>query len=494
MKRYKGLDKSEMKTTMRIKQEEWTIPQFIYLILLGSLLLDYMVIQAFDRELYSFPAVIALARIAVSVMGICLGRLWRDKGFWLLSALMVIQIVRVAFINGQLFFYDSVNDSIINGIWAISGCYALGKVLSAKKVKAFLRILLVAWAIGMLIHCTIALYAAWNDLRIQNLSGGSIWGIPLSNWGSEWPDRLSVGYVYSTIAGSTLSLSGVLALIGLLAEPKKWIKAIYGLALLIIVIALSLTDSRTSIISLAAGMGVITCSSVLWLIWKKRKTNDQENRGEHGRPWIAWVTAIACMILVFVVSTLAIMKIVPIFNTMKVRGQLIVASAQAEETEPIKQQVVSRGLSGIDVLSGRGEIWEKVLKFITGSRKRLLFGESIYNPMETLNQETGSTMGHCHNMLLQILLESGIVGLLPVLLFGIYSAKNAFRIINSKISPLWLRIIPAIPASVLVGDLAECFGWFRQWKVPALAFMFIAFGIINAHDDRKINHQEEYLA
>ena len=100
-------------------------------------------------------------------------------------------------------------------------------------------------------------------------------------------------------------------------------------------------------------------------------------------------------------------------------------------------------------------------------------------------------MGHTHNMILQILLESGLVGLLLVFIFALYTAKNVLRIISSKTLPLWIKLIPAIPVSVLVGDLAECFGWFAEWKGPALPFLFVACGIINVIGNKQNDNPED---
>lgn len=464
---------------MRIKQEEWTVPQFVYALLMGGLLLDYLVIQAFDQEPFPYPAIIAFSRIVVSLMGIYLGKLWKDKQFLLLLALLLIQIFRVAYNDTRLIFSDVVSSSILNGLWAISGCYAVGRVLSLKKIKGFLRVLLAAWTFGIIIHCSIALYAAWKDLRIPNLSGGSIWGIPMSNWGSKWPERLSIGYVYPTVAGSTLSLSGVLALIALIIESKKGIKALYGLAFVMIIITLSLTDARTSIISFSAGAGMITCSGVLWLWWKRKSINSKSVMDNRKHSMIVWLISIVCMLGVFALSMITIPKIVPVFNAIKIKGGIVIPYAYAEETDLIKQQIISRGFTGADAFSGRIDVWKNAIKYIIERPNVLIFGESIHNPMAGINSQMGTQMAHCHNMFLQLLIENGIIGLLPITVFFIVMITRLLRSLNNKTTPLWLRMIPAIVVSIMVGDLAECFAWFRPWKCPALPFLFVAMGIIN---------------
>ncbi len=486
-----GGDVEQMETVR--DQERWSLPKLIYAILMGIILISYLVIQAFDHDPFALPTILVLPMMAAAVFGIWLGRLWKDKGFLLIVALLVLQIIRVAIKGGHLLFSDTVSESLFNGLWAIAGCYALGRILSVKQIKDFLRIFVAIWTIGMVIQCLIALYAAWTDHEILNLSGGSVWGIPYSIWEEYIAERLLVGYVHPTVAGSTLSISGVLAFNALLAVPRKRERVLYGLAYLVIIITLGLTDARTSFLSLSAGIGVSVFSAVLWLIrryWKATEQGEKSGRKET----LAWLTAAACMIAVFTVSVIAVMKVAPVFNDVKTKGGGVITSARAEEEGEWKRKVQSRGFEGSDPLNGRVNIWKEVIRHCTKNPKRLLFGESIAEPMAGPNIRLESTVAHCHNMFIQILLESGLSGLLLVISFGISMAVKGFRIINSRKTTLWIRLLPALVVSVLVGDLAECFGWFRQWKIPALAFMFVAFGIINAYGDRKVNHQEGYLA
>lgn len=475
-------------------QERWPLPKLIYAILMGILFISYLVVQAFDHDPFVLPTILVLPMTVAAVLGIWLGRLWRDKGFLLMVVLLALQTIRVAAKGGYLLFSEAVSESLFNGLWAVAGCYALGRILSAKQLKSFLWIIVTIWIIGTVIQCLIALYAAWTDHEILNLSGGSVWGmLPHSVWEEYVVERLLVGYVHPTVTGSTLSISGVLTFGALLTAPRKRDKILLGLAYLVIIVTLGLTDARTSFLSLSAGIGVTVFSAVLWLIrsCRKRKIWGGESKGKEV---INWLIASACMIVAFTVSVIAIMKVAPVFNDVKTSGGVVITSASAEEEGEWRHKVRSRGFEKSDVLSGRDVIWNGVIRYCAEDPKRLLFGESIVDPMFGPNTRFESDMAHSHNMFIQVLLESGLSGLILVISFVISMALKGFRIISSKSAALWIRLVPALPVSVLVGDLAECFGWFRQWKIPALAFMFVAFGIINAYGDRKINHQEEYLA
>ena len=473
-----------------IKRNEWSVAQIIYAVLMGGLLCSYLLILAFDHYTFPLPAWLALIRLTVAVFGFCLGKLWKEKGFLIIASLLVIQILRVVFQNTQLMFTDSVSTCFFNGLWAVAGCYSLGRILSVNQLKRFLKIVAAVWTIGIVIHCSIALYATWTDQEIINLygktivEGGAIWGL-------FWL-RLSIGYLYPTVSGSALSVSGIIALLVIFAAKKMGTRILYGIALLIIVVALSLTDARTSYISFSAGNGVSVGVCVLWCI-KKRK-NEMAANHVFKKSHYAWLFAAVSAAAICCFSLILISRITPLFNFIKTKGDLLISTARAEEPALQKLQVMSRGLSGSNVLSGRLDVWKSVARYVLTDPIRILWGSSVFNPMTGPNQLSGEPMAHCHNMFIQVFLESGILGLIPVFSFGVYTVANAIKIINKKDFPLWINLLTAIPVSVLVGDLAECFGCFAEWKGPALPFLFVSVGIINSLGNRKFIETEESLA
>lgn len=478
---------------MIIKQKKWTVLQFIYAILLGGLLLGYLLIQAFDHEPFSYPVWLAFLRVLVAVLGIWLGKLWKDKGFQIIILLYLLQIVRIAFKDSWLFFTDSVSDNFINGIWAIAGCYSLGRVLSLHQLKTFLHIVFTSWIIGIVIQCLISLYGAFTDQGFTNLYGVSIWEGG-SIWGIIWEERLTVGFLYPTVTGSYLGFSAMAAAYSTITEKKKALKIVNGFAFAIIIFALGLTDSRASYVSAAAGFGIIAFLLVLKAIKdKERNKKEKEIRIAKDKKKV-WCIAAICMAFVFIFSLLAIFSVAPVFNRMKAKGASVISVAKADEAIKKTQQVISRGVSGQDVLSGRFTVWKGTVSYIFEKPLRLLFGVSVYNPMAGPNQKMGTQMAHCHNIVIQILLESGITGVILALSFVLYTLKNFFQIIQKEGTPIWILILPALFISILVGDMAECFTWFRSWNSVALAFLFVTAGIINTSRDQRVINVEESLA
>lgn len=479
---FSGNQGEEMeKTRENLIGTGWNCSQLVYAVFIGLLLLGYQAIQIFDHEAVSFPAVLAAFRIGAAIVGIILGKLWKDKGFLIIFILLFYQTIQIALKQSGLFFSDSVSTELLNGLWAIGGCYAIGRILSRERIREFLHVFVIAWLALMAVQCLVALYAAWTDQPISNLSGGSIWGIPHSKNGAGYPERLRIGYESPTLSGSALSVSAIMALCALLSEKRKEIRILHCIAFIIVFVALGLTNARTSILSLSVGAALITFLSILEM--RNKKGKESAEAIEKKKTIWTWAAAVVCMVAVLALSVFISLKIPVLFGEAKMKGNLVVTSAKAEETtseEPWNQTIQSRDFTGSRILTGRDEVWQKVIQYLMEKPQRFIFGESIYNPMTGPNMQFRKPMGHCHNMVLQILLENGLVGLLIVLVFTSYTTRNAFRIVTSKTSSLWLKLIPVIPVSILVGDLAECFGWFHEWKGPALPFLFVACGIINA--------------
>lgn len=446
----------------------WQPATLIYAVLTGGFIFSYLVMQAFEKPNYEYPVFIALLRLVAAAMGIYLGKLWKDKGFWLMIAYLAYKSVRIAVKDPNLFFTSQVSDNLLNGLWVVSGCYALGRVLNVSQLKRFLRVLVALWTAGTLIHCGLALYAAWTGQNIENLSSGAIWGI-------EWYGRVLVSFPYPTTSGSALSISIMLTVCALLVIPGKPEKGYYLFSALVMVVTLSLTDARTSFVSMAAGIGVAVGCTVLHLLYRNQQKKNKDNTNKKRAAFC--MISVVCMAVVSIGLLLFLNVITPAFIRLRDRGSVFVTVAKAEEVMH-KREVFNRGFTGRESLTGRDAVWGNAIGYLSENPGTLFFGDSIYNPMSGPNARNGDDMGHCHNMVLQIVLENGIIGLLFIVFFGVYVAYYAVQLMVGEQVPLWKRVIPAVPVSVLVGDLAECFGWFRLWNSQALVFLFVAVGVI----------------
>ncbi len=460
----------------------------VYAFLMSVLLLGYLLVIATYKDgtttgqVYILPIQFWILRIVTGVMAICLGKLWKDKGFLVLLAYLLLKAVRVICENPSNLFTAEVSESLLTGFWVFSACYGLAKILDQKKLRQFITANAIIWTIGIVAYSVIGLYAAWTNQYVYNLGRGSFWGV--------MEQRLYMVY-YVTTSGSVLSTSIVIALAGAAITRNKIGRILFILAILPMLVALSLTDSRGPQISAAAGIGTMAGILLLKALQARAgKADDNSQSNQHkqtkqtnNKPWIPWLAAIATSVVVFIGIVLLCRGTISLFNHAKTTG-IMIPRAYAETAEVIPMS--NRGFLGDNVLTDRQSTWNAVLQIIGKNPMLLLTGTSIHNPMAIIN-ESGLVpyqMAHCHNMPLMILLENGIPGLLLAGAFLAIVIRKAYGLLNNSENPWQTKLIPIIIA-ICVGELVECFVWIRTGQVPTLSFFIVAAGIIVTTEQAK---------
>lgn len=474
------------------RQRSLSWPKTLYILAVFALLLRYMILPFSFTEPYYAQKGLLIIQFAVSVSGIILGKMWKDRVFWLLAVYCVLILIRVLFVTSVQVLWDSVVSQIFfHGLWAVGACFSVASILDRHQLKNFLRFFAAVWTILAVLHCLIALYAAWIGEDIWNIPRGAFWGLSAGEGagGPGFAERNAVGtgvnvrlnvIFYCTVSGAIMSLSAMISLCAAICEKRKALKIFYYLALVPFAFVMGLTDTRACHISFAAGAGAVAGILTLRTLTKRdRRVNPQKAAGRAsgaGRWGIAVVTAVAAAgVLVLCIGSTTML-----FNSMKARGNLIIANAMAEET-PAATVVSARGYSGTlnSVLSNRVYIWEYITKYLILNPKTMLWGESISNPMTGPNSQGVSfEAGHPHNALLMVLLESGIPGLLLILAAMLVTVRRSFRLVNQTDTPLWLGLLPAIVLSVWVGDSVECIAGFLGYPYPNCSILFLSIGII----------------
>lgn len=163
-------------------------------------------------------------------------------------------------------------------------------------------------------------------------------------------------------------------------------------------------------------------------------------------------------------------------------GNGVVTSWSKTIEKPSGTAVKTRTLEGNDLLTGRTEIWKQTLRYLGDHPETLLTGRSVCEPLKDtgiMRNENVETE-HCHNAFLQILMESGIPGLLLILAFLALTGRRAGRLAADADQPLLLRLIPAALAALWAGELAECIVRMSNVHVPTLAILALYSGIIAA--------------
>ena len=449
-----------------IRQEKsWTAAKILYTGLTGFCLLSYLWTLAIGAGINNLPTVIWIARLVSVPLAVYLGRLWKNKGFWILTLYTVLFFLRCFIPNPGSIFKDEVAESVLSALWLFTACYGLGHILNKKQLKSFLLVCAGIWTAGMTVFACMGIYSAWTEQTIHLFYDAEVYVYINS--------RVNIVYL-ATVTGSMVGITVLVASLSSACVKIRIIKCIFLIALIPLFLTVALTDSRTAYISVPAGFGVMTFALVLYYYERKEKSNTEKHK------WRPWIFGILMMLVVFVSLVFILMQITPAFNQIR-RGRFLIPTAYAEASGTVG--IATRGFTGPNVLDGRAELWNKIIEHIKQKPMILLFGESKLAPLRAFEDY----YAHCHCLYLQILLESGIPGLLLIILFILYTLIHAVRAICTPGLPLWIRLLPAIPVSLWVGDLAENFTWLRSSQCPMGAIALIAAGILCAQTP-KGNH------
>jgi len=441
----------------------------IYVFLMGILLLWYLYSIATFVNDYHTPGWVKIARCTAAVMAVWLGELWKDRGFRFLAAFWTLLFLRVGIPQyGALLWDEKVQESLLLGVWLFGACFRLPKVMKQEELKKFLLILFSIWMAGMAVYSAVGIYAAWTDSKIYTIGGTGYWNLR--------DNRLNLVF-YFTTAASLLCLSSMIA-VGMMCCLKKiWAKILFIPPLILMLVAMSLTDSRTARILFSIGMGGMAC---VGLVRGLRKAGKKE-----AACWTAGILGFGITAAGLVVL---LGQVTPLFNTIRIRGGLIPAALAEGEGEQVTL-IASRGLSG---LTDREEIWGATLQYLKQNPKYLLTGTSIHNAMAGPNSLASiRTYTHCHNILLQTLLESGIPGLALLGGFIITTAGRGIRLIckreekRAEKKPLWAILAAVIVFAMWVGEMDECLIVLLRHYTPMQALVFIGMGIVCAYGQRE---------
>ncbi len=423
-------------------------------------LLSHLWLMVTNTGIDDIPILIWIIRLLPVPFAVYLGKLWKDRGFQILFFYFLLFFFRCYISNQESIFRLELSESVFSALWLFSACYGLGFVLKDKQLNRFICLLAIIWIVWITVFSCIGIYALWTDQSIRFANDARV------GFGAEHSHRLNLIYL-PTVTGALLSISSLMTTIMAIANRKKAIRMICIILTLILLFALALTSTRTAYISFSAGLCIIVF--LVFVINHLRKIG---NKGNKKQIAVLLTIGLVIMVMVFVISVICLMRIIPIFNQIKTQGIITRAYATEKGTAGIWE----RGFDGDRVLSGRTELYQEILNFIKAKKSILLTGESKDNPLSAINP----AYSHCHSIYLQILLESGIPGCLLLFIFIIQSCRCSTRVFLSYKSPIWIKMLLGLLVSMLVADFVECFIWLRSSQCLMTTVFFICTGILCA--------------
>lgn len=442
----------------------------LYAAAAAFMVLFHIYITLWFPEVSTGTEILHTAWCVMAVAGILLGKMWRDKGFWVLAAFWLLKFFRLFIPHPELVV--GAKDTFYSGIFAFFVCYAVGRALRPDMHKVFLKIICSVWTLAMTVLCVMGIYAAWTGTLIYNYSTAYIGISPTV--GHPGYQRMTLVYYATTTAGIVAS-SVAVSLMGAMLFKQRWLKILFAVSIVPMVIACGLTSTRTTYITIGFALSLF----VIVLLYNHMIAKKTEGRLQKLAAKEVLILA-AAFVLLFGGLVVSQVFIADGFNAIKSKGGVILPHALAESEATFELDVAHRGfISGSlnSLLSGRVTIWQAAVQNITSSAEKLMLGESVLHPMKNVNAIISSRAAfeHCHNIFLQTMLENGIPGLIILVAFLVIFVVNAWKLVFCRTMPMWKRLLPFPAIVVLIGELAECLT-ILQNDFPPMTFFYLFAG------------------
>ena len=445
-----------------------------YIVFTVAVLLHHIYVILYQKYILTGADDLGVPLLIFAGITVVFGKLWKDKISWILLALLALKYARTALLGEDIL--AETNYVYIMAIYAFFGCYGVGRAISRKCWKPFLTALCSLWTLAAVVLASIGIVVA-------------ITGVPVKNLGSEWFTIASDGRFYFTshpvTSGVMLSTAMAIAILGFVLTKKKPVKILFVLSSVILFMAGSLTGTRTAYVLSGVELAFLLCL----LVYDKLKP---------GRPDKAFATIgkWAVLTVLFIAATgiiaFAQSYTLDVFKLARTRGSLLISHAYAEQIPEIEHRGFVLSANPDVTFTGRFTIWGNALEVITSSTKNLLLGQSVYHPIEVVDELRATKdlfyVYHCHNTFLQTLLENGIPGFLLYVSFFLTFAFHAVRVLKNRNLPFWQRLIPLPAIGCFVADLADstCHVTFGYPQMTLL-FLFAGFTVALSHQAKKDN-------
>lgn len=397
--------------------------------------------------------------IIFAVLGILLGKMWKDTTARILFLIWLGCYLRLRIFNPELL--SSGIPVLTSGFFAAGGVYSVSRVLKKKQQKLFLQVFCLLWTLFALVLSVLGVYSAYTGTAVPNLSTGVI---------NVFGGRLYL-YYYCVTSGTLVSVSAVIALWGLTLFRPHWMKAFLIISSFIMIVANALTGTRTGFIISSSGIAALLCLSAYrhFLPSFSQKTSM--------RKIILALSVFAGFVLITGVLAYSQTFLNDGFTAIRNRGGLLIGQAYAEGAAPSLPGINNRDFSQINDLngmtSGRIAIWQAVIADITSSNTVLFLGRSLVNPMGQIN----TPAWHSHNLLLQITLECGLPGLLAALLVLGLVIRKSHDTLHCASAPAWQWMSIGPLLALFIGEMAECTTTWN-YQLPQMTILYFFCGLV----------------
>ena len=243
---------------------------------------------------------------------------------------------------------------------------------------------------------------------------------------------------------------------------KNWAKATLIVLILIQLMAMALTNCRTTLLMTGAMLG----GTLFFLIIRKGG-------------WKRFVLGLMVAGLVLVGSFQVAGKIFRWNN-----DRLLASFNVSQEAEPAAKEVVIQETTGVltgnngqkglaedmRTLNGRTLIWKAALSAIRDNKRLALFGTEYAGTV--ISAYNFFPVVHSHNSWMETQLRMGVPGFAMALVFTLLSAWSAAKLLLSSATELWKKIVAMFAMCVMVSGFLEPYLFISNVYYHVTDFMF----------------------
>lgn len=238
------------------------------------------------------------------------------------------------------------------------------------------------------------------------------------------------------------------------------LRAAYGISCFVNMVAMVLSNSRTSFVAVLILFAACVFSAVYNAGWEMSLR----------KKIIIGIAAAALTILLLLLFRSLVFSVHE--NTTHLKALL---SAQSGKPSTDTDSASSaRDLTSMGTMKSRIRIWKNALKAMTAGANRFLFGVTPVSVISAITEASNDTIHnvYTHNQFLEVGVALGIPGIVCFILFVVFLAISAYRITIRQNTGLKAWIAVSIVVTLLIANLSEATLMFYRFSSSYPFFLF----------------------
>ena len=407
---------------------------FIFLILLRLFFWFSPTHQTAIEPVYLWPIVVTLSALII------FNAIKTRNQVVLISSGIAIWLYLSTVINGD--YYLKYNLRFVIGVWIVFiVSFGILWLCDKKYRDACFNAIAIAYLSMVTLFGLVGIIAAINHVPFQSPWEGGILGMR---------DGRLFGFSYHPNAVASMTIPALcIALYASYKYKAKTVKALMFLCVIVHVIVVYLTLSRTCLFIVCLTLGWFALISVVRCL---------KNKKDFIRIVAGIISAIVIGGSVFMLATPTSAFIQTANKAKVIEETFLVKTAIAETTAPeIPMSIFSRDSSKEQLMSfnGRTNIWLAGIDYIKQRPITLLIGESDNIVARLPYKLIGNPANHFHNVPVEMLMLGGLPALALYTLLMWYVAKACWRLVFTRGMDTSYRMLAAIPPILFFNGLLE---------------------------------------